>query len=155
MDGPCYGYDANEISKLNPRSNRFHTVTVARNHIIRIASSKFGTHYNGNVLVSIVHRLYWQAIPAVVFPYIIDAFGGGGLGILSALATLLLVKPLMYGGMKAEDNAFRRRPGERELDVSIMHPAEEAQPTTAHFSNTVAAQVPVPDSRIALSDIWR
>lgn len=96
--------------------------------------SKFGTHYNGNVLVSIVHRLYWQAIPAVVFPYIIDAFGGGGLGILSALATLLLVKPLMYGGMKAEDNAvrslrlaillwgffsqFRRRPGERELDLS-------------------------------------
>lgn len=90
---------------------------------------------------------------------------GGSLGILSALVALLLVKPLMHDGMKAEDNAvrslrpalllwgffsqFHQCPGEHELDASIMHPAEEgylslrdltlspiAQPTTAHFSNT-------------------
>ncbi|KAI6155565.1 hypothetical protein BKA82DRAFT_184861 [Pisolithus tinctorius] len=38
--------------------------------------SKFGTHYNGNVLVSIVHRLCWQNYSCSDVVRL--TFGGGG-----------------------------------------------------------------------------
>ncbi|KAG6333558.1 hypothetical protein ID866_5533 [Astraeus odoratus] len=68
-----------------------------------------------------------------VFPYIVDAFGAGtargdtgpfwigsGLAVLSALVTMLLVKPLTHDGMKAEDEAFRLYLEEHGFDVRFL-----------------------------------
>lgn len=202
MDGPCWGYDTNKNSKLNPRSNRFHAKWPSHVNIsseLRRRCLELITRYARELHPISYSNLTWPSqIPLYRLACIPEAslgqnttatcwsvsciasavdvrqnypcsgvvrlaFGGsetvkcnagpfwigGGLGILSALVALLLVKPLMHDGMKAEDNAFHQCPGEHELDASIMHPAEEgylslrdltlspiAQPTTAHFSNT-------------------
>ncbi|KAI6013496.1 major facilitator superfamily domain-containing protein, partial [Pisolithus microcarpus] len=72
------------------------------------------------------------------FPQIIDAFGGsnaaegitapfwigGGLTVVSTLATFCLVKPILHNGMKAEDEAFHQYLEKNGFDVSVIgiHP---------------------------------